>query len=590
MANRLKMAEAQSIMGLARLGWSYRRIASELGVDRQTVSRHVQAMKAAQELRGDATWGVGPTGSTDSNATVSITGLLGGQALVGEAQAEEVKDPEGDLTVCSAAVLDANATISITGSDRADGGEAGGDGGDVPGRRSLCEALRAVIVEGLERGLTARRIWQDLRDDSGFAGDYQSVQRFVRKLKESTPLPFRRMECEPGEEAQVDFGCGAPIVGSDGKRKRPHLFRVVLSHSRKAYSEVVLRQTTEQFLRCIENAFWQFGGVTRTVVIDNLKAAVTTADWYDPELNPKIEAFCRHYGTTVLPTRPRTPRHKGKVERGVGYAQSNALKGRTFTSLAQQNQFLQEWEATIADTRIHGTTRKQVGARFNEVERAALLPLPAGRFPSFQEAQRIVNRDGHVEVAKAYYSAPPEYVGLTIWARWDGRVVRLFDRRMRQIAIHAQGEPGRFATDAGHIDARKRGGIERGTAWWLAKAGDIGAQAGQWAQDILQARGVHGVRVVMGLVSLTRRHRPDAVEEACRIAQSHGAHRLRDIRNLLKRSGSSGTVQEQFEFVQQHPLIRPLTDYSKLIHEAFDQTCCTTTTKAEATISAGDCL
>jgi hypothetical protein len=263
------------------------------------------------------------------------------------------------------------------------------------------------------------------------------------------------MECQGGEEAQIDFGKGAAIITSDGKRKRPHLFRIVLSCSRKAYSEVVMRQTTDEFLRCIENAFWYFGGVPKTLVIDNLKAAVTQADWYDPELNPKIQAFAQHYGTVVLPTRPRTPRHKGKIERGVDYAQENALKGRTFTSLAVQNQFLAEWEATVADTRIHGTTRKQVSKLFEQVEKPALLPLPSQRFPSFQEAQRIVNRDGHVEVAKAYYSAPPEFVGRTVWARWDAQVVRLFDERMKQIAIHVRHEPGRFATDAGHIAAQR---------------------------------------------------------------------------------------------------------------------------------------
>ena len=116
----------------------------------------------------------------------------------------------------------------------------------------------------------------------------------------------------------------------DGKRRRPHVFRIVLSHSRKAYSEVVYRQTTEDFIRCLENAFWYFGGVPQTLVIDNLKAAVTQADWYDPDINPKIQSFCEHYGTVILPTKPRTPRHKGKVERVVGYVQDNALKGRTF--------------------------------------------------------------------------------------------------------------------------------------------------------------------------------------------------------------------------------------------------------------------
>jgi hypothetical protein len=379
------------------------------------------------------------------------------------------------------------------------------------------------------------------------------------------------MECAPGEEAQVDFGRGAPVVSQDGKRSRPHLFRIVLSFSRKAYSEVVNRQSTEQFLRCLENAFVHFGGVPRTLVIDNLKAAVSKADWYEPELNPKIQEFARHYNTVFLPTRPYTPRHKGKVERGVGYAQSNALAGRTFPSLAEQNRFLQEWESSVADTRIHGTTRQQVGKVFQEVERPALLPLPPSRFPSFQEAQRMVNRDGHVEVAKAYYSAPPEFVGRSVWARWDGHVVRLFDQQQRQIAIHTQKEPGRFATDARHIVPQKRGGIERGAAWWLGRAEAIGPHAGHWARSILQDRGIHGLRVVMGLVSLTHRHPARNIEQAAEIASSHGAHRLRDIRNLLKRSEPPGQ-QQAFEFATEHPLIRPLADYSQFIHIAFDNT------------------
>jgi transposase len=531
MANRLKMAEHQAIIGLARLNWSYRRIAAELGVDRETVSRHVNA------ARGDSL-GAGPP---DSNAAISIAGSRGSEA-------------------------EANATISITGS-------AGSPGTPPAGRRSGCEPWRSVILGKLEQSLTAQRIWQDLTSEHGFAGSYQSVQRCVRNLNASTPPPFRRMECEPAAEAQVDFGRGAPVIAADGKRKRPHLFRIVLSCSRKAYSEVVTRQTTEQFLRCIENAFVHFGGVPRTLVIDNLKAAVSKADWYDPDLNPKIQAFAEHYGTVVLPTRPRTPRHKGKIERGVGYAQCNALKGRTFNSLADQNRFLQEWEATIADTRIHGTTRKQVAKLFNELEKPALQPLPPGRFPSFAEAQRIVNRDGHVEVAKAYYSAPPEFVGRTVWARWDGRVVRLFDQNLRQIAIHVQREPGRFATDAKHIVPEKRGGIERGTAWWMQKAQNIGAHAGRWAETILQQRGVHGIRVIMGLISLTQRHPINVVEQACQVAQSHGAHRLRDLRNLLKRLSAEGAPrQEQFEFAAEHPLIRSLADYSKLIQVAFEET------------------
>ena len=213
-----------------------------------------------------------------------------------------------------------------------------------------------------------------------FAGSYHSVQRFVRQLRQTQPVPFVRMEVEPGAEAQVDFGLGAWVL-VEGKRKRPHLFRIVLSHSRKAYSEVVWRQTTESFIRCLENAFRYFGGVPSTLVIDNLRAAVTRADWYDPELNAKVAEFCRHYGTAMLPTRPAMPRHKGKIEAGVKFAQNNALKGRSFHSLAEQNLFLAEWESGVADTRIHGTTRQQVGKVFNEVERAQTAAAAGGFVP-----------------------------------------------------------------------------------------------------------------------------------------------------------------------------------------------------------------
>src|SRR5262249_34117450 len=155
-----------------------------------------------------------------------------------------------------------------------------------------------------------------------------------------------------------------------------YVFRIVLSHSRKAYSEVVYRQTTDDFLRCLENAFRHFGGAPRRLILDNLRAAVTKADWFDPELNPKVRSFAAHYGTLFWPTRPSSRWHRGKVEKGVDYVQDNALKGRRFPSLEQENVFLLDWELTVADTRIHGTTRRQVGTYFAEVERAALVPLP----------------------------------------------------------------------------------------------------------------------------------------------------------------------------------------------------------------------
>lgn len=564
MANRLKMAQQHAIVVLAQRGWSFRRIARELGVHRDTVAEYVR--RAAQSgPPPDSNPAIPIIGLAGANPAIPIIGVSGpdpAPALTGagppeaaDASAIPVGDPPGE----------SNPAIAIIGATAPPTALV------VPesaGQRSRCEPFRAVILTKLEQGLSAQRIWQDLRSEQGFSDSYQSVQRFVRKLLSATPLPFRRMECDPGDEAQVDFGRAAPVESPGTPRRRPHAFRIILSYSRKGYSEAVPRQTTEHFIRALENAFWHFGGVPKTLVIDNLKAAVTHADWFDPDLNPKIQAFCQHYGTVLLPTKPRMPRHKGKVERGVGYLQDNGLKGRTFDSLAAQNRFLAEWETGVADTRLHGTTRQQVGKLFTEVEQPILLPLPVTRFPFFQEGERIVNRDGHVEVAKAYYSAPPEFVGRKVWVRWDGRVVRVFDRQLQQIAIHAQREPGRFATDPQHIAPAKRSGMERGTAWWLKKAQAIGGEAGRWAETVLQQRGIPAVRVVMGLVSLAQRHRDTAIEQACRIARSHAAYRLRDVRNLLKRQAPP---QEQFEFTQEHPLIRSLADYGALVHAAFEE-------------------
>jgi len=404
MVNQLKMAEQKAIEALAEKGWSQRRIARELGIHRETVSRYLRRVQRTGETGR-------VEGKSVSKPAISIPG------------AQESKP-----------------AISMTGS---------------AGRESFCEPLRKTIIDRLEQGLSAQRIWQDLVIESNFGGSYQSVQRFCRHLRDSTPLPFRRMECEPGEEAQIDFGTGAPVVSPDGKKRRTHVFRIVLSHSRKAYSEAVYRQTAETFIRCIENALWHFGGVPRTLVPDNLKAAVIQADWYDPELNPKIQSFCEHYGTVLLPTRPRTPRHKGKIERGIDYVKSNALKGLQFGSLREENDHLRNWEKTVADTRIHGTTRKQVEKLFQEVEREALGKLPVERFPLFQEAQRAVHRDAHIEVDKAYYSVPPEYLGQRVWVRWDNRVVRVFNQQWRQIALHVKREAGQFSTHPEHLASEK---------------------------------------------------------------------------------------------------------------------------------------
>lgn len=522
MANLLDMATIDNILALHRQHWSIRRIARTLGIHRDTVARHLQQANQAGAPTGspEVKLGQAPPGSTTVN--------------------------QAERSGCSAPAVPSRP----------------------PQQPSLCEPFRAVIQAKVDQGLSAQRIYQDLVAEHAFTGHYHSVRRFVRRLHPKEEVPFRRLEAGPGEEAQIDFGTGAPLLLPDGKRRRTHVFRIVLSHSRKAYSEAVLRQTTDNFLRCLENAFGHFGGVPQRLVLDNLRAAVTKADWFDPELNPKVRSFAQHHGTVLLPTRPYTPRHKGKVERGVDYVQENALKGRTFADLEAQNQFLLDWERTVADTRIHGTTRRQVGTHFTTVERPALQRLPLERFPTFQEARRIVHRDGHVEVERAFYSVPPEYLARSVWVRWDGRLVRVFNDRLEQIALHVRHEPGRFSTQSQHICGVKISGVERGAVWLLGQVRRLGPCSLRWAEAMLQARGVEGVRVLQGLLNLAHRHACDAIEHACDIALSHGAYRLRTLRQLLQRAAPR---QQHLPFLEEHPLIRELSDYGQFVRTAFRQ-------------------
>ncbi len=372
MANVIGMTQKRAITGLWELKWSHRRIAKELGLNRRTVARYIEEHELEQQVSAGA----------DSKCTISPAGNEGSKC-----------------------------TIVPAGKS---------------GRKSRCSPYSEHINGEIDKGLSAQRIWQDLVDDFGYEGSYDSVKRYVRNQKKrlSSGRIFR-IEVLPGEEAQIDFGTGAWIEETPGgKKRRSWIFRIVLSHSRKGYTEAVFKQDTETFIRCLENAFRYFGGVPETLNLDNLRAAVTRADWYEPDIHPKLTSFCKHYGTVALPCRVRTPEHKGKVESGVKYVKNNAIKGRIFRSLMEECAFLRNWEETVADCRIHGTTRQQVRKHFDEVEKPALLPLPTGLFPCFQEGQRKVHRDSYVEVDGSYYEVPCEYIGRQVWVRWDGRTVK----------------------------------------------------------------------------------------------------------------------------------------------------------------------
>lgn len=619
MANRLKMVKVFSIQELHRAGWSVRRIARVLDVDRATVSRYVHGSNAASDggpmeamsepvgasgtdresdaqvteaTRFDASLTrSGPPGSFDHPGPVG--GPMGASNAATRSELAGAIAPTGDEA--SARVVVPETTEEITrpeerprkGSAEAcqlpglcGGAAAHADAGSDPSRptapqsrgsRSDCAAFREVIIAKLESGLSLTRIHDDLVEECSARISYYSLRRFVRSLTVARELPFRRMECAPGAEAQIDFGQGPMVTDGKGRRRRTWLFRIVLSFSRRGYSEAVYSQRTDEVIRVLENAFAHFGGVPKVLVPDNMKSAVLVADRFDPDLNPRLRSFCGHYGMVLLPTKPYTPRHKGKVERGIAYVKA-AVKGRALHTLADLNAWLIEWELTRADRRVHGTTKEQVLARFERAEKAALGAVPPSRFPVYLEGRRKVSRDGHVEVAKSYYTAPPEYLGRSVWVHWDAHVVRLFNDRMEQIALHTRAEPGRFQTDPRHIVSEKISGVERGAGWLQHRASILGPDAGRWAEQTIATRGVEGMRAVQGLLSLSRTRTSNDINRACRTACSHGAYALRALRSVLKRGAEAGLGhEEQMVLITEHPMIRSLSEYQTLAHAAIQR-------------------
>jgi transposase len=423
---------------------------------------------------------------------------------------------------------------------------------------STCEPFREAIELGLGCGRNAMAIWQDLVTDSGFSGGYQSVKRFVRKLRGNQPVQARAVILTaPGEEAQVDYGTG-PMVRDPqtGKYRRTRLFVMTLGYSRKSVRLLTFRSSSRIWAELHEIAFRRLGGSTRVVVLDNLREGVLIPDIYEPALNPLYRDVLTHYGATALPCRIQDPDRKGKVEAGVGHAKKTPLKGKRFESLAEAQAYLDRWETTCADTRIHGTTKRQVAAMFAQ-EKPQLLPLPLEPFRYYQYGQRVVHLDGCVEVEAAYYSVPPGWIGRLVQVQWDWLYVRILDPKTGQLLReHIRQKRGWYRIN--QEDQPQRKSLRVSQLMWRAQR--TGSHIGTLCNHIYGELGEVGIRRILGILSLTKKYGTAAVEDACAAALEMGVREYRFVRRYLERT-------PQPNLKQIDPLIRELVQYRDLINQ-----------------------
>jgi transposase len=424
---------------------------------------------------------------------------------------------------------------------------------------SNCEPYREFIQQSLQRGRNATAIWQDLVTEHGFTHSYQSVKRFVNKLyPPEWQQPARAViVTDPGEEAQVDYGTG-PLVRDpqSGKYRRTRLFVLTLGYSRKCVRLLVFRSSARVWAELHEKAFRRLGGSARVMVLDNLKEGVLQPDIYDPTLNPLYRDVLAHYGVVALPCRVKDPDRKGKVEAGVGHAQKTPLKGLRFESLEEAQAYLDRWESRWADTRIHGTTKRQVAAMFAE-ERPHLLPLPLEPFRFYEYGHRVVNLDGCVEVEAAYYGAPPGWLGRRVPVQWDGLYVRLLHPQTGQLLReHLRQKRGCYRIQEQDRSPR----TPPSTLQLLNRATHAGRNIGKLCQAIHERQGQVGVRRILGVLSLAKRFGSATVEEACAAALELGVHEYHFVRRYLERQPSLPLTLQQVD-----PLIRELQQYRDII-------------------------
>jgi hypothetical protein len=337
---------------------------------------------------------------------------------------------------------------------------------------------------------------------------------------------------------------------------------MTLGYSRKAVRLLVFRSSSRTWAEPHEKAFRRLGGAVRVVVLDNLRESVLVPYIYDPALNPLYRDVLAHYGAVAMPCRIKDPDRKGKVESGIAHTQKTPLKGLRFESLEEAQDYLDRWEAHWADTRIHGTTKRQVAAMFAE-ERPALLPLPIEPFRYYQYGQRTVHLDGCVEVEAAYYGAPPGWIGRLVSVQWNELFVRLLDPRTGELLReHVRQKRGGYRIQ--QDDYPKR--MPLGTVHLLARAERAGTHIGALCQAIHRQHGELGVRRMLGVFSLAKKFGLAAVEEACATALELGVHEYRFVRRYLERRPQAPLSLQQFD-----PLIRELTHYRALIQQRMQE-------------------
>lgn len=419
-------------------------------------------------------------------------------------------------------------------------------GGKYPEKKPhprILDPHKEAIIEWLDKeDLTAVKIFERLRSQGVRVG-YTTVREYMSDIKKRDEV-FVRIHTSPGEEAQVDFGYAGLTTDNNGKKRKTWVFNMRLSYSRLDYYEKVYNQKVETFIQCHINAFAYFGGIPETVRIDNLKAAILEANFYEPVYQRLYLSFANHYGFKTVPCRIYRPNDKGKVESGIKYVKCNFFLGRTFISGDDIDVQLRYWLDNTCNRRMHGTIRKVPREVFDLEERPKLRPLPVEEFKMSIPGSRKVYHDCHIFIDYSYYSVPFEYIGKDVDIEVSKELVRIFYHD-KEIAVHPRlREKGKFQTNVNHYPKYKRFTDTEYQQMYQAKMASIGPYVEQIFFMIIEEHPHGWSRTVQGILSLGKKYPKNVINLACKRAIAFGVHQYQ----IIKRICFNGSYNLPVEF------------------------------------------
>ncbi len=389
------------------------------------------------------------------------------------------------------------------------------------------------------RHVTLRLLWLEWKEDNPDGWGYSQFCWHYQQWLGGQDVVMR-LSHRAGERMFVDFAGDRPeVVDADTGEVAPvEVFVAVLGCSGLLYAEATRGQDLGSWLCAHTHAFEFYGGVSALTVPDNLKAGVTKACWYDPELNPAYLELARHYRTVVLPTRTAHPQDKAAVEAGVLSVERwvlAPLRNRRFFSLAELNAAMAERLAELNTRAFRGepTSRREL---FEELERGALKALPPSRFELAEWKKVTANIDYHVEYDHRFYSVPYRLVRQRLELRATATTVEVF-KGAKRVASHVR-ERGRrhYVTDPAHMPASHRAHAEWTPSRLIAWAGTVSPATATLVEKMLDSRPhpEHAYRACLGLMNLAKRYGNDRVGAACERALASGAISYTSVKSILQ--------------------------------------------------------